>query len=133
MCRGLGRKVCPSIYMGSLSQPGASPFPVHTIHKVCRGAPTAPVTFVKRRKIPFPTYLLGLPGGTSGKEPACPCRRHKRPRFDPRVGKIPWREKRQPTPVFWPGEFHGQRNVAGYHTWGCKESNMTEVTWHTRE
>ena len=30
-----------------------------------------------------------------------------RPGFDPWVGKIPWRKKRLPTPVFWPGEFHG--------------------------
>ena len=32
-------------------------------------------------------------GGASGKEPACQCRRHKRPRFDPWVGKIPWRRE----------------------------------------
>ena len=31
-----------------------------------------------------------------------------------------------PTPVFWPGEFHGQRNLAGYSPWGHKESDMTE-------
>ena len=31
----------------------------------------------------------------------------ERPGFDPWVGKIPWRSKRLPTPVFWPGEFHG--------------------------
>ena len=30
-----------------------------------------------------------------------------RPGFDPWVGKIPWRRERPPTPVFWPGEFHG--------------------------
>ena len=30
-----------------------------------------------------------------------------RPGFDPWVGKIPWRRERLPTPVFWPGEFHG--------------------------
>ena len=29
------------------------------------------------------------------------------PGFDPWVGKIPWRRERLPTPVFWPGEFHG--------------------------
>ena len=29
-----------------------------------------------------------------------------RPRFDPWVGKIPWKRKRLPTPIFWPGEFH---------------------------
>ena len=32
----------------------------------------------------------------------------------------------QPTPVFLPGEFHGQRNLAGYSPWGCKELDMTE-------
>ena len=31
----------------------------------------------------------------------------RRPGLDPRVGKIPWRRERLPTPVFWPGEFHG--------------------------
>ena len=31
----------------------------------------------------------------------------RRPGFDPWVGKIPWRRERLPTPVFWPGEFHG--------------------------
>ena len=41
--------------------------------------------------------------------------------FDPWVGKIPWRRERLPTPVFWPGEFHGL-----YSPWGCKESDMTE-------
>ena len=32
------------------------------------------------------------------------------------------------TPVFLPGESHGQRSLAGYSPWGCKESDMTEVT-----
>ena len=31
----------------------------------------------------------------------------RRPVFDPWVGKMPWRRERLPTPVFWPGEFHG--------------------------
>ena len=39
-----------------------------------------------------------------GKEPACQCRRYKRRGFDRWVGKIPWRRKRQPTPVFLPGK-----------------------------
>ena len=34
----------------------------------------------------------------------------------------------QPTPVFWPGESHGQRNLAGYSPWSLKESDTTEVT-----
>ena len=47
---------------------------------------------------------LGLPGSTSGKEPACQGRRCERPGFDPWVGKMPWRRVWQPTPVFLPGE-----------------------------
>ena len=48
--------------------------------------------------------------------------------FDPWVGKIPWRRAQQPTPVFLPGEFHGQRSMVGYSSWCCKELDMTEVT-----
>ena len=40
--------------------------------------------------------------------------------FNPWVGKISWRRKRLPTPVFWPGESHGQRSLAGYSPWGHK-------------
>ena len=58
------------------------------------------------------TCLRGFPSGTSGKEPACQCRRHKRHRFDPWVQKIAWKKAWQPTPVFLPGEHHGQRNLA---------------------
>ena len=43
-----------------------------------------------------------------------------RPGFDPCIGKIPWRRRRQPTPVFLPGESHGQRSLAGYNPRGCK-------------
>ena len=48
--------------------------------------------------------------------------------FDSWVGKIPWRRKWLPTPVFLPvhGGFHGQRSLAGYHPWGLKESDMAE-------
>ena len=56
------------------------------------------------------------------------CRRPKRCRFDPWVRKIPWRREWQPTPVFLPGESHGQRSLAGYSPWGRKESEMTEQT-----
>ena len=41
------------------------------------------------------------------------------------------RRKWQPIPIFLPGESHGQRNLVGYSPWGCKESDMTEVTEHT--
>ena len=40
--------------------------------------------------------------------------------FHPWVGKIPWRRAWQPTPVFLPGESHGQRSLAGYSPWGPK-------------
>ena len=50
----------------------------------------------------------------------------RRPRFDPWVGKIPWRREWKPTPVFLPGEFHGQRSLVGYSPWDCKESDTTE-------
>ena len=66
------------------------------------------------------SYPGGFPGGTSGKESACQSRRLKRHRFDPRAGKIPWSRKWHPTPVFLPGEFHGQRSLAGYSPWGRK-------------
>ena len=39
------------------------------------------------------------------------------------VGKIPWRRKWQPTPVYLPGESHGQRSLAGYSPWGHKVSD----------
>ena len=48
--------------------------------------------------------------------------------FDPWVGKIPWRRAWQPTPVFLPGESHGQRSLVGYSPQGRKESDMTEGT-----
>ena len=46
--------------------------------------------------------------------------------LDSWVGKIPWRRKWQLTPVFLPGKYHGQRNLAGYSPWGCKESDRNE-------
>ena len=56
-------------------------------------------------------YLTGLPRWLGGKESTSPCRRHG---FNPWVGKIPWRRKWQSSPVFLPGESHGQRNLGGY-------------------
>ena len=48
----------------------------------------------------------GLPMWHSGKESACQCRRHRRCEFNSWIGKIPWKRKWQPTPVFLPGESH---------------------------
>ena len=66
---------------------------------------------------------LGFPGGSDGKGSACSAGDAG---SIPGSGKIPWRRKWQPTPVFVPGEFHGPRSLAGYSPWGCKESDMTE-------
>ena len=42
------------------------------------------------------------------------------------VGKIPWRRKWQPTPVFLPGKSHGRQSLVGYCPWGRKESDRTD-------
>ena len=56
----------------------------------------------------------GLPIWYNSKESACQCRRCKRHGFNPWIRKIPWSRKWQPTPVFLPGKFHGQRSLLGY-------------------
>ena len=83
-------------------------------------------------------YLEGSFGGPargfcrwlSGKESTCQCRRRRRLKFDPWVGKILWRRKWQPTPVFLLGESHGQRSLAGYSPWSHRvgHSWVTEPT-----
>jgi len=45
----------------------------------------------------------------------------------PGLGRFPWREARQPTPVFLYGESHGQRSLVGYSPQGQQESDTTEV------
>ena len=70
---------------------------------------------VKRNKKGY-KRKWGFLGGASGKEPACQCKRLKRG------------ERWQPTPVFLPGESHGQRNLMGYSPWGRKELDTTEMT-----
>ena len=67
----------------------------------------------------FPRWL-------SGKESTCQCRRSKRRGFEPWIGKIPCNRKWEPTPVFLPGKFHGQRSLTGNIPWGLKESERTE-------
>ena len=66
-----------------------------------------------------------FPWWLSGKEFACQC---KVLEFDPWVGKIPWKRKWEPTPVFLPGKFHGQRSSVGYSPWDLTELDMTERT-----
>ena len=75
-------------------------------------------------------HSLGFPGGASDRRPACQCRRHKRHGFNPWLRKIPWRRSWQPTPVFFPGEFQGQRSLESYSPWDHKEWDMTEQLTH---
>ena len=120
--------VCPA--EGNLSVP----FPTQIIADAFRFSP-GDVPLVVRRPMltgswlcpaPRPSHslpdfvsrVLGLPRWLSGKESACQCRRPKRCRFDPWVGKMPWRRAWPPTPVFLPGKSHGQRSLVGYSPWG---------------
>ena len=63
---------------------------------------------------------LCVTGETSGKEPTCLCRRHKRCRFDPWVGRIAWRTVWQPTPVFLPGESLWTKEPGGLQSTGSQ-------------
>ena len=60
--------------------------------------------------------LRGFRSGTSSKEPACRCRRHKRYSFDPWAGQIPWKREWQPTPVFLPRESPWTEEPGGLQT-----------------
>ena len=74
--------------------------------------------------------VISFPGGTSGKEPAYQCRRCKRCGLDPWVRKIPRRRAWQVTPVFLPGESHGQKSLMGHSPVDHKKSDTTEATEH---
>ena len=86
---------------------------------------TTELCIFKRFSLWNVNYISGLPWWLSGKESTCQCRRC---RFDPWVGKIPWRRKWQPTQVFLSGKAHGQRNLVGYGLWGHKRVGHDLVT-----
>ena len=81
------------------------------------------------------SWLLGFPGDASCKEPTCQCRRYKRQRFNPWMGKIPWRRKWQPTAIFclgnpkdreaWWATVH---RVAKSWTW-LKQLSLQHTQW----
>ena len=64
----------------------------------------------------------GFPGGSVVKDPSAV----QETWVQSLIRKIPWGRKWVPTPVFLPGKFHGQRNLAGCSPWGCKELDTTE-------
>ena len=70
--------------------------------------------------LPFFTYSKGFPGGTVVKSPPANAGDTADARFDPWAGKILWRRKWQPAPLFLPGKFHGPRSR--------RESDTTENT-----
>ena len=63
---------------------------------------------------------LGFPGSTVVRNLPASAGDARDTGFNAWVGKIPWSMKWQPTPVFLPGKFHGQRSLMGYSLWGCK-------------
>ena len=71
---------------------------------------------------------MGSPGSTDGKESAF---NTGDPGSIRGSGKIPWRRQWLSTPVFLPGEFCGQRSLAGYSPVGYNESDTTEMTYNT--
>ena len=73
------------------------------------------LTFQCRGMALIPSQGIKVPHAMG---PACHCRRYRRHGFDSWVGKIPCRRKWQPTPVFLPAKFYGQRNLVGYSPWG---------------
>ena len=66
---------------------------------------------------------MGLPNDSDGKESACNA---EDPGFIPGLGRSLGEGKWQPTPVFLPGESHGQRSLVGYTPWGPKELDLTK-------
>ena len=73
-------------------------------------------------------WSTGFPGGWAVRNPPA----MQETQVQSLGRKIPWRREWLPTPVFLPGESHGQRRLVGYSPEGCKESDTTDVTEHTR-
>ena len=98
-----------------------------SIYPLPLGPPTypSPVSYVQAKNESFEGLQTreGLPRWLSGKGPACQCRRL---RFNPWVGKIPWRRAWQPTPVFLPGESPGRRSLVGTVHGVTKDLGTTE-------
>ena len=76
---------------------------------------------------------LDFPSGTRSKKNLAADAGDTRYRFNPWVGKIPWRRKCHPTPIFLPGKSYGQRILVGYSPYCCKELPMTEHSTRGRK
>ena len=73
---------------------------------------------------------MGFPGGSEFKASASNAGDQG---LIPGFGRSPGEGNGNPTLLFVPGGFHGQRSQVGYSPWGCKESDMTEGLTHTRK
>ena len=69
---------------------------------------------------------MGLPGGTVVRNPPANAGVSGEPSSIPGLGRIPWKRKWQPTPVYLPGKSHGQRSLVSYSPWNLKELNTAE-------
>ena len=118
-------RLFPSFYINCLENPMDRGAQQATVHRVARAGHNL---VTKPPQLNIPDEKLDFPGGSGGKEPACQCMRHKRCGFDLWVRKIPWRRAWQSTPVFLPGESHGQRSLAGKGPWSRKEPDTSKVT-----
>ena len=104
----------------------APQYPLRTLNKPPRLYPHLPLHYpiLSSNYLLFSKSNMGFPRWCSGKESACRCRKCKRRGFNPWMGKIPWSRKWQPTPVFLPGKFHGQRSLVGYSPWSAKSQTL---------
>ena len=77
-------------------------------------------SFIRLRDVLGPRLSMGFPGGARGEGPACQCRQMEDTWVRSWVRKSSWRRACQPTPVFWPGESHGQRSLTGLQSMGSQ-------------
>ena len=73
-------------------------------------------------------FQWGFPGGTSGKEPVCQCKRHKKAWVQSLGPENPPEEDMATHSNILTSGSTGQRSLTGYNAWGCKESDWTEAT-----
>ena len=85
---------------------------------------------LQKQDLQVTLLVWGLPRHCGGKEPTSPCRRHRRCVGSvPWAGKIPWRRKWQPIPMFLPGKSQGQRSLVGRKEVDTSKHKYTLLVW----
>ena len=105
-------------------EPGSPAFPADALTSEPPGTPKSRGNWGWKEFIICQGPNTGFPGGASGKEFPCQCRRHKRCRFDPWIGKIPWRRACNPLQCYCLENSTGRG--ARRAPWGHNELDMTE-------